>query len=66
MQSILIRKTGTTLKEFLLYPTVSYANNDNYLDSFKSSMQDFVKENTLSSSDCKAYEVKYYATGRCF
>ena len=34
-QSILIRKYSTTLNEFLLYPTVSYANKDNYLDSFK-------------------------------
>ena len=61
-QTILIRKTGTTLKEFLLYPTVSYANKDDYLDSFKTSMQDFVNENTLPSSEGKAYEVKYYAT----
>jgi len=61
MQSILIRKNSTTLKEFLLYSTVSYANKDNYLDSFKDSMQDFVKENTLSAVDGKAYEVKYYA-----
>ena len=37
-QTILIRNTGTTLKEFLLYPTVSYANKDDYLDSFKTSM----------------------------
>ncbi len=61
-QTILIRKTGTTLTKFLLYPTVSYANKDDYLDSFKTSMQDFVKENTLPSSEGKAYEVKYYAT----
>ena len=33
-QSILIRKYNTSLKEFLLYPTVSYANKDNYLESF--------------------------------
>ena len=33
-QTILIRKYNTTLKEFLLYPTVSYANKDNVLDSF--------------------------------
>ena len=61
-QTLLIRTTGTTLKEFLLYPTVSYANKDDYLDSFKSSMRDFVEENTLPSGDGKAYEVKYYAT----
>ena len=62
MQSILIRKTATTLKEFLLYPTVSYANKDDYLDSFKPSMKDFVRENTLPNSEGKSYEVKYYAT----
>jgi len=62
MQSILIRKTGTTLKEFLLYPTVSYTNNENYLDSFKPSMKDFVKKNSLPNSDGKSYMVKYYAT----
>ena len=62
MQSILIRKTGTTLKEFLLYPTVSYTNNDNYLDSFKSSMKDFVKKNSLPNSEGKSFMVKYYAT----
>ena len=44
-QSILIRKYPTNLKEFLLYPTVSYANNDNYLESF--SDKDFAKENTF-------------------
>lgn len=62
IQSILIRKTCTTLKEFLLYPTVSYANKDDYLDSFKPGMQDFVKDNALPNAEGKAYEVKYYAT----
>lgn len=61
-QTLLIRKTGTTLKEFLLYPTVSYANKDDYLDSFKPGLHDFVNENTLPASDGRAYEVKYYAT----
>ncbi len=61
-QTILIRKTGTTLKKFLLYPTVSYANKDDYLDSFKESEKEFVKENTLPNAEGKSYEVKYYAT----
>lgn len=60
-QSILIRKYGTTLDEFLLYPTVSYANKDNYLDSFKKEEYDFVNKNILPNSDGKKYEVKYYA-----
>ena len=58
-QTILIRKYGTTLKEFLLYPTVSYALKDNVLDSFQE--QDFVKSNLLPNGD-NPYEIKYYAT----
>ena len=58
-QTILIRKYGTTLKEFLLYPTVSYANKDDILDSFQD--KDFAKNNLLPSGD-EGYEVKYYAT----
>lgn len=61
-QTIIIRKNATTLKEFLLYPTVSYANKEDYLDSFKESKKDFVKENTLPNAEGKSYEVKYYAT----
>ena len=36
------------LNEFLLYPTVSYALKDDYLDSFQEDYKDFVKENTFS------------------
>jgi len=58
-QTILIRKYGTTLNEFLLYPTVSYAIKDNVLDSFQD--KQFAKDNLLPNGD-DAYEVKYYAT----
>ena len=58
-QTILIRKYGTTLKEFLLYPTVSYALKDDVLDSFQD--QEFAKNNLLPTGD-NPYEVKYYAT----
>ena len=58
-QTILIRKYGTTLNEFLLYPTVSYANKDNVLDSFQD--KEFAKNNLLPAVD-NPYEVKYYAT----
>ena len=34
-QSILIRKYGTNVNEFLLFPTVSYALKDDYLESFQ-------------------------------
>lgn len=57
-QTILIRKYGTTLNEFLLYPTVSYALKDNVLDSF--SDKKFAKNNLLPEGD-NPYEVKYYA-----
>ena len=58
-QTILIRKYGTTLNEFLLYPTVSYANKEDILDSFQD--KEFAKNNLLPNGD-GAYEVKYYAT----
>ena len=61
-QTILIRKNITTANDFLLYPTVSYANNVDYLDSFKESEKDFLKENTLPNMNDKKYEIKYYAT----
>ena len=59
-QTILIRKYSTTLKEFLLYPTISYADKDDVLDSFTD--KEFVKDNLMPASDDGAYEVKYYAT----
>lgn len=58
-QTILIRKYNTTLKEFLLYPTVSYANKDNVLDSFQD--KEFVKDNLLPNGENRTYEVKYFA-----
>ena len=61
-QTILIRKYGTTLKEFLLYPTISYANKDDVLDSFQGKYQGFVKDNLLPAAKNKKYAVKYYAT----
>ena len=59
-QTILIRKYGTTLNEFLLYPTISYANKDNVLDSFQD--KKFVKNNLLPAGENRTYEVKYFAT----
>lgn len=58
-QTILIRKYNTTLKEFLLYPTVSYANKDDVLDSFQD--KEFVKDNLLPNGENRTYEIKYYA-----
>lgn len=58
-QTILIRKYGTTLNEFILFPTITYANKDDVLDSFQD--KEFAKSNLLPEGD-DAYEVKYYAT----
>lgn len=58
-QTILIRKYGTTLNEFLLYPTVSYAKKSNILDSFQD--KEFAKSNLLPIVD-NGYKIKYYAT----
>ena len=33
------------VKEFLLYPTISYTLKDNFLDSFQENYKDFVKDN---------------------
>ena len=61
-QSILIRKYGTTSNKLLLYPTISYANKDNVLDSFQNDFKNFVKNNLLPNGQNGMYEVKYYAT----
>lgn len=58
-QTVLIRKYNTNLKEFLLYPTVSYANKDDVLESFQD--KEFVKDNLLPNGKNRTYEVKYYA-----
>jgi len=60
-QSILIRKYGTNINKFLLYPTVSYASKDNYLNSFKNDFKPFVEDNALPKKDNSKTEVKYYA-----
>ena len=60
-QTILIRKYGTTLNEFLLYPTISYANKEDILDSFQDDCKTFVKDNLLPAGENRTYEVKYYA-----
>ena len=61
-QTILIRKYGTTLNEFLLYPTISYANKNDIIDSFQDDCKSFVKDNLLPAGENRKYEVKYYAT----
>lgn len=60
-QTILIRKYNTTLNEFLLYPTVSYAKKDNFLDSFQEDEKSFAKKNALPKQEEDKIEIKYYA-----
>lgn len=61
-QSILIRRYSTTLNEFLLYPTITYATKEEYPSYFKDEYVDFVKDNILpNKNDEKKYEVKYLA-----
>ncbi|MEL7669408.1 DUF1802 family protein [Methanobacterium sp.] len=60
-QTILIRKYGTNLDKFLLYPTVSYALQKDYFKSFKEKYQGFVKNNALPKKEGKKTEVKYVA-----
>jgi restriction system protein len=61
-QTILIRSYSTTSNGFLLYPTVSYANKDNFLEGFQPEYQSFVEENTLPDKEGDKVEIKYYAT----
>lgn len=60
-QTILIRKYNTALNELLLYPTISYANKDDVLDSFQEDSKTFVENNLLPAGENRKYEVKYYA-----
>lgn len=60
-QTILIRNYNTTLPNFILYPTVSYALKDNYLESFQPKYKDFAEENALPEKDNSKFLVKYFA-----
>ena len=61
-QTILIRKYNTSVDKFLLYPTVSYAGKEDYLQSFKKEYQSFVEKNVLPKKEGNKTEVKYFAT----
>lgn len=60
-QSVLIRSYNTINKEFLLYPTVNYTQNDKYLESFKTEEKFFVEENSLPKKVRNKTEIKYFA-----
>jgi len=61
MQTILIRKYGTTLDSFLLNPTVSYTLQNNYLENFQKKYQPFVEKNSHPKKEDNKREIKYYA-----
>ena len=66
-QTILIRKYGTTIDKFILFPTVSYALNDNYLDSFSKENKTFAKDNALPKKANNKTEIKYCAfVDKCY
>lgn len=60
-QSILIRNYSTNIDNFLLYPTVSYASKDDYLDAFQGQYHDFVYENLLPEKKNNELLIKYFA-----
>lgn len=60
-QSILIRNYSTNIDEFLLYPTVSYASKNDYLDAFQDQYHDFVDENLLPDKKNDEILIKYFA-----
>lgn len=49
------------MEEFLLYPTVSYLNNENFLESFQDKYQTFVQKNSQPKREDNNSEVKYFA-----
>jgi restriction system protein len=61
-QAIIIRNYKTNVNEFLLYPTVSYALKDDYLDSFQENYHDFVENNALPEKNDAKVLIKYFAT----
>ncbi len=61
LQTVLIRKYSTSLKEFLLYPTRSYAMKEDFLKAFKREYRDFAAENSQPRIKNDKVLVKYYA-----
>lgn len=61
-QTILIRTYRTNIDEFLLYPTVSYALKDDYLNSFQKKYHQFVEEHSLPNKEGDKTEIRYFAT----
>lgn len=61
-QTILIRNYKTNVNEFLLYPTINYSLKEDYMESFQTKDQEFVKENSLPEKKDDKVLIKYFAT----
>jgi len=61
LQTVLIRKYSTSLKEFLLYPTRSYTMKEDFLKAFKKEYRDFAAKNSHPQMKDDQVFVKYYA-----
>ncbi|MEM5815443.1 MAG: DUF1802 family protein [Candidatus Aenigmatarchaeota archaeon] len=61
LQTVLIRKYSTSLKEFLLYPTKSYTMKEDFLKAFKKEYRDFAVENSQPQMKDDQTLIKYYA-----
>lgn len=62
-QTVVIRKYGTTNKEFVLFPTFKYSLKDGYLNNFQEEHQNFVENHALPKKQNDKVEIKYFA--RC-
>lgn len=60
-QTIVIRTYVPNSKEFLLYPTFSYARKKDYIEAFKEEEREFVAENAMPKETDKTIEIKYFA-----
>jgi len=60
-QSIIIRKYGTTNKEFFLNPTIKYALKDDYLNNFQKKHYDFVEKFKCPEKKNDKVAIKYFA-----
>ena len=61
-QSILIRTYTTNHKGFLLYPSFSYALQEDYLEKFQKKHQSFIHDNAFPKKEDDKTEIKYFAS----
>ena len=59
-QTILIRKYGTNMKKFLMYPTTGYLVHDDFLKSFQGKYHEFVTKNSAPEIKEDQIKIKYF------